>query len=192
MPGRVNGFSLAYTAAGAVVLWSGIRGWTISQTFRNLLGGKTPTANAEPITSSPAAASPGTAVTAGSGSVSSAVGSTGSAASEVAAKAVGSLLATSYGWGPGTQDWSYLESGWQEESGWNVTAANDPSDPYDHAYGIPQANPGTKMASAGADWKTSASTQIRWGLDYIKATYGRPTQVPGWSANGPLPGYVGY
>lgn len=190
MPGRVNGFSLAYTATGAVVLWSGIKGETISATFRGLLSGKAPAQNQEPI--SAAAASPGTAVTAGSGSISSAVGSTGNAASETAAKAIGALLAASYGWGPGTQDWAYLESGWQEESGWNSQAANDPSDPYDHAYGIPQANPGTKMASAGADWKTSASTQVRWGLDYIKATYGRPVQVPGWSADGPVAGYEGY
>ena len=44
-----------------------------------------------------------------------------------------------------------------------MTAAN-PSG----AYGIPQALPGSKMASAGPDWQTSAATQIRWGLGYIK------------------------
>lgn len=49
---RVNGFSLAYTAAGAVVLWSGIRGWTLSQTARSLLGGGTPAASSEPINTS--------------------------------------------------------------------------------------------------------------------------------------------
>ena len=42
------------------------------------------------------------------------------------------------------------------------------------AYGIPQALPGAKMASAGPDWQTSAATQITWGLDYIKSTYGSP------------------
>ena len=66
----------------------------------------------------------------------------------------GKLLAAAYGWGPGSTDWPYLETGWQEESGWSTTAANDASDPYNHAYGIPQANPGTKMAAAGPDWKT--------------------------------------
>lgn len=104
----------------------------------------------------------------------------------------GKLLAAAYGWGPGSADWPYLYSGWMEESGWRTDAANVPSDPYNHAYGIPQANPGTKMASAGPDWKTSASTQIKWGLAYIKATYGRPSRVPGWTPNGPAPGYQGY
>jgi hypothetical protein len=104
----------------------------------------------------------------------------------------GKMLAAGYGWGPGSTDWPYLYSGWQEESGWSATAANVPSDPYNHAYGIPQANPGTKMASAGPNWKTDAATQIRWGLSYIKGTYGAPSKVPGWSPNGPLPGYTGY
>jgi hypothetical protein len=99
-------------------------------------------------------------------------------------------MAAAYGW-TGVE-WQYLESGWQEESGWNQLAANVPSDPYNHAYGIPQANPGSKMASAGSNWKTSAQTQIKWGLGYIKATYGSPSRVPGWSPTGPVSGYVGY
>lgn len=52
MPGRVNGFSLAYTSAGAVVLWSGIKGWSISSTFKALLGGITPSSSTEPIDTS--------------------------------------------------------------------------------------------------------------------------------------------
>ena len=62
-----------------------------------------------------------------------------------------------------------LDSLWSKESGWSVYAAN-PSG----AYGIPQALPGSKMASAGGDWRTSAATQIRWGLGYIDASYGSP------------------
>ena len=104
----------------------------------------------------------------------------------------GKILASAYGWGPQTSDWAYLQSGWQEESGWNQHAANNPADPYNHAYGIPQANPGTKMASAGPNWKDDPTTQIRWGLAYIKATYGSPSRVPGWTASGPAAGYVGY
>lgn len=49
MPGHVNGFSLAYTAIGAVVMWSGIRGTTLSTTFKGLLSGTAPTANQEPV-----------------------------------------------------------------------------------------------------------------------------------------------
>lgn len=71
--------------------------------------------------------------------------------------------------------WSSAEDGclevmWTHESGWRVTAAN----PSSSAYGIPQALPGEKMSSAGPDWRTSASTQIRWGLGYIAGRYGTP------------------
>lgn len=39
-------------------------------------------------------------------------------------------------------------------------------------YGIPQANPGTKMASAGADWRTNPYTQLRWMIGYVIARSG--------------------
>ena len=78
-----------------------------------------------------------------------------------------SMLAQ-FGW-PSSQ-FSCLDSLWERESGWNPLAEN----PYSGAYGIPQALPAAKMASAGSDWSTDAATQIRWGLGYIKATYGSP------------------
>jgi hypothetical protein len=56
------------------------------------------------------------------------------------------------------------------ESGWRWNAQN----PYSAAYGVPQANPGSKMASAGADWATNPYTQIRWGISYMDSTYGSP------------------
>jgi hypothetical protein len=74
----------------------------------------------------------------------------------------------SYGWS--SSQFSCLVSLWNQESGWNVYATN----PSSGAYGIPQALPGSKMASAGADWQTDAATQIRWGLTYIKSLYGSP------------------
>ena len=74
----------------------------------------------------------------------------------------------SYGWSSG--QFSCLDSLWNEESGWNVYATN----PSSGAYGIPQALPGSKMASAGPDWQTDAATQIRWGLGYIQSIYGSP------------------
>lgn len=74
----------------------------------------------------------------------------------------------SYGWS--TSQFSCLQSLWNEESGWSVTASN----PGSGAYGIPQALPGSKMASAGPDWQTDAATQIRWGLSYIQSDYGTP------------------
>lgn len=59
---------------------------------------------------------------------------------------------------------------WQRESGWNATDMNTSSG----AYGIPQALPGTKMATAGADWRTNPLTQVRWGVGYIHGRYGTP------------------
>jgi hypothetical protein len=58
---------------------------------------------------------------------------------------------------------------WDRESHWNPSAKN-PSG----AYGIPQALPGSKMASAGPNWQTNVDTQIKWGLGYIKGRYGNP------------------
>ncbi|MFT8705436.1 CHAP domain-containing protein [Bifidobacterium aquikefiricola] len=54
---------------------------------------------------------------------------------------------------------------WDHESGWRVDAENASSG----AYGIPQSLPGSKMASAGADWKTNGVTQVKWGLSYISS-----------------------
>jgi hypothetical protein len=73
-----------------------------------------------------------------------------------------------FGWSK--RQFPYLNSLWSHESGWNVHAQNR----YSGAYGIPQAVPGAKMAAAGSHWRTSARTQIRWGLRYIKSRYGSP------------------
>ncbi len=70
---------------------------------------------------------------------------------------------------------------WERESGWDYTAYNGGSG----ATGIPQALPGSKMATAGADWRTNPATQIKWGLGYIKSTYGSPSSAWAfWQAHG--------
>jgi murein DD-endopeptidase MepM/ murein hydrolase activator NlpD len=56
------------------------------------------------------------------------------------------------------------------ESGWNPYAVNKSSG----AYGLVQALPGSKMATAGADWRTNPATQIKWGLSYMNSRYGSP------------------
>ncbi|WP_300767115.1 G5 domain-containing protein [uncultured Bifidobacterium sp.] len=53
------------------------------------------------------------------------------------------------------------------ESGWRVNASN-PSG----AYGLPQALPGSKMASAGSDWATNYQTQLKWFWGYCAQRYG--------------------
>lgn len=80
-----------------------------------------------------------------------------------------------YGWG--ADQLTCLISLWQKESNWNSTAEN----PSSGAYGIPQSLPGTKMASAGADWRTNPATQIKWGLSYIAERYQTPCGAWGHS-----------
>jgi hypothetical protein len=70
---------------------------------------------------------------------------------------------------------------WTRESGWRYNAENGESG----AYGIPQALPGDKMASAGPDWETNVTTQIDWGLGYIQGRYGTPCGAWSfWEAHG--------
>ena len=79
------------------------------------------------------------------------------------------LLATRYHV-TSTAQFTCLVTVWNRESHWNHKAHNRSSG----AHGIPQALPGSKMRSAGADWKTNPVTQIKWGLGYIHGRYGTP------------------
>lgn len=96
------------------------------------------------------------------------------------AQATARGMLAGFGWGD--DQFSCLVSLWNKESGWNVHAYNAGSG----AYGIPQALPGSKMSSAGADWQNTAATQISWGLGYISGRYGSPcgawghSQSTGW------------
>jgi len=96
------------------------------------------------------------------------------------AQALGKEMAAARGWGD--DQFACLLSLWNKESGWRVNAENKSSG----AYGIPQALPGTKMATVGADWQTNPATQITWGLNYIGGRYGDPcgawahSQAKGW------------
>jgi hypothetical protein len=96
------------------------------------------------------------------------------------AQATARSMIGAYGWGD--DQFGCLVSLWNKESGWNYQAYNRSSG----AYGIPQALPGSKMGSAGADWQTNPATQIAWGLGYISGRYGTPcgawghSQSTGW------------
>ncbi|MDI5939566.1 MULTISPECIES: lytic transglycosylase domain-containing protein [Micromonospora] len=84
--------------------------------------------------------------------------------------------------GFGIDQFPCLDKLWTKESGWNPKAHNSSSG----AHGIPQAVPGSKMASVGDDWETNPATQIKWGLGYIKGRYSSPcsawsqSQSEGW------------
>jgi len=93
---------------------------------------------------------------------------------------IAQAMLSKYGWSSG--QFACLNPLWGHESGWSVTAEN----PSSGAYGIPQALPGSQMATAGGDWHTNAATQIKWGLTYIQGRYGSPCgawaheQSAGW------------
>jgi hypothetical protein len=119
--------------------------------------------------------------------VASTTGSTGSGSAPAAgtpdpgsAKATAKAMLEARGWD--NNQYNCLVSLWNKESGWNMYAENKSSG----AYGIPQSLPGSKMASAGADWATNAATQISWGLGYISGRYQTPcgawthSQAVGW------------
>lgn len=66
------------------------------------------------------------------------------------------------------------------ESGWRVNATN----PSSGAYGLPQSLPGSKMASAGHDWRTNPVTQLKWMKDYVSSRYGGgPGAAAFWRAH---------
>ncbi len=158
----VNGAGVAATAAGAVLLWSGIKGASVTSSLRSLLSGTKPAGTETAVL---------TAATTGPGSTggSAPAGDTGAHNAGAAAnQAIARLLAAPYGWSSG-QQWADLVSLWNRESGWSNTAQN----PTSTAYGIAQFLD-TTWAPYGP--KTSSATlQIKYGLEYIKDRYGSPS-----------------
>jgi hypothetical protein len=95
------------------------------------------------------------------------------------AQSIAYSMLSSFGWSPSTY-FSCLNDIYTRESGWRYNAENASG-----AYGIPQALPGDKMATAGSDWMTNPATQIRWGLGYIQSRYGDPCSAWSfWQAHG--------
>jgi ricin-type beta-trefoil lectin protein len=70
--------------------------------------------------------------------------------------------------------WTCLQDLWTQESSWEYDNSPLGIGNTSAAYGIPQADPGSKMAVDGSDWVTNATTQIIWGVGYIKDVYGNP------------------
>ena len=127
------------------------------------------------VAATPATVDPASVVAAASQSTSSGGSSSSGGSAPVApapnpgsAQSIAFKMLPSFGYNQTTQ-YSCLVSLWNRESGWRYDAYN-PSG----AYGIPQALPGSKMASAGSDWQTNPATQIKWGLGYISGVYGSP------------------
>lgn len=111
----------------------------------------------------------------GSGGDNVYIDTTGVVVDPAGAQAYARSRLASYGWGDDQFDCLYKL--WNHESGWRANAYNESSG----AYGIPQAWPGSKMATAGADWVTNAQTQINWGLNYIATNGNFSTPCGAWT-----------
>jgi resuscitation-promoting factor RpfB len=158
MANKIDGPGLAAVAVGVVFLYGGVKGYSPVKAFQNIIKGKNPNENQ-------AYAS----LASDSGSATSTAGNVSASGLQGTAQ----QIAIQMGHGDWTtgQEWSDWVALWNQESGWNPTATN----PSSGAYGIPQALPADKMASAGADWKTNPATQIKWGITYIAGRYGNPS-----------------
>lgn len=67
-------------------------------------------------------------------------------------------------------DYGYVDYIVSHEGGWGGTTKYNYAG--SGAYGICQALPGSKMASAGADWRTNPVTQLRWCSGYATGRFG--------------------
>lgn len=167
MPGNINGFSLAYTAIGGIVMWSGIKGESISATFKGLLSGKAPTAGTETIGSGTPATSAGSNTPEPSGT---------SGSNEAVLKQV----AAAFGW-TGAQ-WTALYNVEEREAGFSLTATNASTG----AYGMAQFIGGPSEYATYGGNSTTALGQATGMCNYIRQRYGTPEaawaheQSAGW------------
>jgi hypothetical protein len=152
----LSGVAVAYSVTGGLILFSGIKGATISDTVKAVLKGNLTVTDTETI-GTPASGA-------------SAAGDTGAADPSAAEnQALAKQLATQMGYSSWTtgQEWADWVSLWNKESGWSITAANPSSD----ARGIAQ-----NINGYGPDYiQGNATSQITWGISYIASRYGSPS-----------------
>jgi hypothetical protein len=190
----VSGLAVAYTALGGVILWSGIKGETLTNTVKGLASGQVPAANQQPIGSPSLGITPGTSTAANTAANTSAkgVGASGpvtaSTVTSIQNYALARMIASTYGWGTG-QEFASVTELINAESGGNSLARNASG-----AFGIAQAlghgtantagtygneygNYGVPDSTSKAANSGSASAQLIWMMAYIKATYGDPVKA---------------
>jgi hypothetical protein len=160
----VSGTAVAATAAGALLIWSGIKGASVTTALRDAISGTKPTgAETSPLTSGTAAPAAG-----GGGSVTAAGGEPSSGGTDALNQSMGRMMATAYGWGMGAE-WTALNNIVMAESGWSATVVN----PGSTASGIAQ-----NIAGFGPGYQSgNAPQQIAWLLKYIKSRYGTPEKA---------------
>jgi hypothetical protein len=190
----VSGAAVAALAAGGILAWSGIRGFSISTSVKEILSGKDPRNQqvAAPVTPSgllqgllpgPLASLLGVSGGSPGGSASTPAGANSSA--NVLNSGLAKSVAASFGW-TGSQ-FNSLTQILMHESGGNPKAKN----PSSGALGVAQAlghgnaNTGGSLgnqyggyglsdAQARAANSGNAYWQFQWMMHYIKSTYGSP------------------
>lgn len=193
----VKGTYLIIAGIGAVFLWSGIKGKSVTSVVRLLIGGSDPSkaAQANQVTPStagdvtgipgidPSANIPGGAVPVTSGTATQ---------NQAIARTLAAVIHPTWVTGQEWQDWVNL---WNQESGWSNVADTrvsglDPPNASVFAFGIAQARPYSKYPKLG--WPKDKGgvadviSQISWGISYIASTYGDPStawaheQSNGW------------
>lgn len=162
----IDSIGVAATAIGGILVYAGIKGYSMLAVIQNLVSGKPITENVDvtyPLSGGAVAQAAIPAIEAGSTAIS---GST---------RSMGQSMAATRGWIGA--EWQALEQLWTRESNWNPRAKN----PSSGAYGIPQALPHTKMPKLAwpesAGGASDAATQIQWGLSYIQQRYGSPSMA---------------
>jgi hypothetical protein len=178
----INGFTIALAFGGAVLLYSGAKGYGISQTIQDLMKGEKPASDPANLTAAksssvqttskirPAKIPPLKLNRAQARRTRNLRGQGSWGGTPGYNRRLGKMLAAPYGWAIG-DNWTSLLEMWNQESGWDQYAKNASSG----AYGIAQALPESKYPHAGTEaGGSSPYAQISWGLQYIKGRYGSP------------------
>ncbi len=171
----MDGLGLVLTSTGGLLIYAGIKGYSMLAILQNLVAGKPiATGVTLPLTNEQTSEPDIT----GGGSFNFPMPNANMPKGLTFNQQIGWNLANGYGWGSG-ENWSSLMKLWTRESGWNARAENKTSG----AYGIPQALPYTKMPKTAWPERyggaSDPNAQIAWGLSYIKGRYGNP--VAAWA-----------
>jgi hypothetical protein len=169
----ISGTAVAALAAGGILAWSGVKGYSVSTTVKDFLSGKDPRTQQPTETVSPGGLITGLfgglipgigSGSGGSGANFKVTGGDTSAHSTTASQnqAIAKRLLPQFGLNPA--EFPDLVALWNQESGWSATATNSSSG----AAGIAQ---NIRGYSSGYQYG-NALQQIIWGLAYIKKRYG--------------------
>lgn len=182
----VSGSAIALALAGSLLVYSGVKGKKFSVVLRDVIAGKNPSTSATDPTLGIVDPVTGQGVAPGlqSNPAGPVVGPVVAGSAVTANQAIGKVQAALYGWAVGPE-WDALVALWNKESGWRNTAdtrvsgagGDGPGSPV-FAYGIAQARPATKYPLPGRPPDLGGiadpTTQIAWGLSYIRSVYGDP------------------